>query len=223
MSSYPILIQKTKRSPSPVEFFLLLYDFLKFFIKLSIERKKGEVSMSTKLNGQALLTQAAYGLNSTYANLMTGNTKGGLSLSDITNPSSEVNKNNLNWNFSYYMSQNFSTLDKNSDGILSQSEMQNAINGLSTDGMTYEQLTQLCYTNGGSSTLLDTVLTHFNEIDKNHDGKVTNAEIAAYGVESEKEDMEKKYKSFDPSSFSIFYSSDISNNDDSSILDNKET
>lgn len=174
-----------------------------------------------RLNGQGLFLTAMNGLNSTFANLMTGNTNGGLSISDITNPSDSVNKNYLNWNFSQYMAQNFGTLDKNADGLLTTDEVQNTINSMSTEGMTYEQIVQLCYQNGGSSTLLDKVLTHFNDIDTNHDGKVTNAEISAYGVTTEKDDMEKKYKAFDPSSFSVFYPSDRSY-DDSSILDDEE-
>jgi len=180
--------------------------------------------MATKLNGQGLFTQAIYGLNSTYANLMTGNTNGGLSLTDISNPSDSVNKNNLNWNFSYYMMQNFATMDKDANGILTQEELNNAINNISTDGLTYEQVCQLCY-NGSANTLLDTVMTHFNDIDKNHDGRVTNAEIAAYGVTSEKEEMEKKYKTFDSDSFSVFYSDSVSTSDstESSILDSEET
>ena len=71
-----------------------------------------------------------------------------------------------------------------------------------------------------SSSLLDTVVSHFNEIDKNKDGKVTNEEIQAYGVDSSvaklrKSDLTQKLKSM-----STFYDTSASSSD-SSLLDYK--
>ena len=72
--------------------------------------------------------------------------------------------------------------------------------------MTYNELTQLC-SNGGStmSSLLDTVLSNFNEIDENHDGRVTQSEINAYRVNQDIKDMKKEYPRINPNNMSMFY------------------
>ena len=68
-----------------------------------------------------------------------------------------------------------------------------------------------------SSSLLETVVSHFNEIDKNKDGKVTNAEIQAYGVESSVEKQRKADRTNMLKQMSTYY--DTSSTSDSSLLD----
>lgn len=162
--------------------------------------------MANRLNGASLFTQAINGLVSNYAYLMTGNNGKGLTLENITNPSEDVDKKQLNYAFTNYLSTNFGKIDKDGDGIISKDELQAYTNNMSTGGLTYQQLCELCYTSYGSSTtLLETVLNNFSEIDKNGDGKVTNEEIAAFGIEEEIDEMKDKFPKHTAKGMSIFY------------------
>ena len=66
---------------------------------------------------------------------------------------------------------------------------------------------------------MDTVVSHFNEIDKNKDGKVTNEEIQAYGVDSSVAKLRKNDRTQMLKSMSTFYDTSVSS--DSSLLDYK--
>ena len=71
-----------------------------------------------------------------------------------------------------------------------------------------------------SSSLLDTVVSHFNEIDKNKDGKVTNEEIKAYSVDSSVAELRKNDRTSMLKSMSTYYETSSSSSD-SSLLDYK--
>lgn len=161
--------------------------------------------MANRLNGSSLFLQATSGLISHYAYLMTGSTNKGLSLDNITNPSEDVDKTKLNYAFTNYLSTNFGKIDKDGDGIISQEELQNYTTNMSRNGLTYEQLCELCYNSGTTSTLLETVLNNFSEIDANGDGRVTNEEIAAYGIDKEIEEMKDNFPKHTVKGMSIFY------------------
>lgn len=171
------------------------------------------------LNGSGLFAQAVSGLTNTYS-ILSAKSSGGISLSDITNPSSDINTSNLNASFQQYLINNFSTLDKDGDGKITSTDISNATQKMQSEGLTYAQLQQLCATNG-DSTLLSTVLNHFSQIDKNGDGKVTEAEIKAFGYESDREEAWNKHMSFKGSKFSVFYGDDSAEDDTSSILDSR--
>lgn len=164
--------------------------------------------MSTKLSGQGLMAQAIYGLANNFAVLSAG-ASGGLTLEQIMNPSDSVNKNNVNASFQSYLSQNFSNIDADGDGKISSSDLQQYTNKLSQKGLSYDELMQLCYT-GSASTQLEEVLAHFSDIDKNGDGRVTNAEIAAYSMDEEIDEMEEKHPKFQPTNFSNYVDNDTS-------------
>ncbi len=161
--------------------------------------------MSNRLNGTSLFLQAINGLVGNYAQLMTGVNGKGLSLENITNPSDDVDKNQLNYAFVNYLTNNFGKIDKDGDGIISQDELQTYTTGMSRNGLTYEQLCELCYSSNSSSSLLETVLNNFNDIDKNGDGRVTNEEIAAYGIDKEIEEMKDNFPKHTAKGMSIFY------------------
>lgn len=162
--------------------------------------------MTTRLNGSSLFLQAINGLASNYAYLATGSANKGLSLENITNPSEDIDKSKLNFAFTNYLSTNFGKIDKDGDGIISQDEMQNYTTNMSRNGLTYDQLCELCYTSYGSSTsLLETVLNNFSEIDTNGDGRVTNEEIAAFGMDQEIDEMKEKFPKHTAKGMSIFY------------------
>jgi len=103
---------------------------------------------------------------------------------------------------------------------LTADEVQDLTTNLTRNGMTLQQLYQLGTSSGMSSSLLDTVISHFNEIDKNKDGKVTNAEIQAYGVDSSVETQKKSDRNSMLKQMSTFYETAASDNDES-LLDYK--
>ena len=141
--------------------------------------------MSKRIDGTSLFTSMNSGLSNTFSVLSTtfndGITLKNLATNEAT---SALTSNGLGQNFKSYIQTNFSTMDKNHDGTLSPDELNTYTQNLTMQGMTMEQLAQLGTSTGMSSSLLDTVMSHFNEIDKNKDGKVTNDEIQAFGVDS---------------------------------------
>ena len=94
-----------------------------------------------------------------------------------------------NGTFASYMTNNFQNLDSDGNGTISAAEIQNLMSQMATQGLTREQIIALAGSSGVSTSLQETVLSHFDQIDKNKDGKVTNQEIQAYGVDS---DVEKQ-------------------------------
>ena len=91
----------------------------------------------SKLSGQGLMAQAIYGLTNNFAVLSAG-ASGGLTLEQIINPSDEVNKNNINASFQSYLTQNFSNIDADGDGKISETDLQQYTNQLSQKGLRYE-------------------------------------------------------------------------------------
>ena len=158
--------------------------------------------MRNSLNGAGLFSQAIYGLMNNFQYIGGGE---GLTLEKLKNPD-EKNKNFVNSQFQSYLASNFGKLDTDGDGTLKQEELQNYTNTLLNQGMTLQELTQLCSQYGYSNSLLETVMSNFNLIDKNHDGRVTNSEISAFGIEEKIEEMKDRNPRFNPNAMSIFYS-----------------
>ena len=177
--------------------------------------------MANRIDGTSLFTTMNSGLTNTFSVLSTtftdGVTLANLASKDANNT---LNNNGLNQNFKSYLQTNFSSLDKNHDGKITSDEINAYTTNLTRQGMTMEQLAQLGTSTGMSSSLLDTVMSHFNEIDANKDGKVTNAEIQAYGVNSSVEKQRKADRSQMLKQMSTFYETSASGND-ASLLDYK--
>ena len=89
---------------------------------------------------------------------------------------------------------------------------------MQSEGLTYAQLQQLCASGNCDATLLSTVLNHFSQIDKNGDGKVTEAEIKAFGFEADRQKAWDEQMSFKGSQFSVFYGDENAEDDTSSML-----
>lgn len=177
-----------------------------------------------RLDGSSLFSGIFSGLNGTYGQLAQIS-DGKVTRDSFKNLYSKDNQSNvgyMNPSFVQYMQQNFGQMDKNADGTLAPEEVNDIMNKMAQQGLTREQLTQLASQGGMPSTLLETVMSHFNEIDANKDGKVTNAEISAYGLESDKENAQTQERNRKISSMSTFYGSDSSSVADSgSLLDYK--
>ncbi len=172
------------------------------------------------LIGSSLFTSAISGLNSNYLLLLNG--AQGLTLDNILNPESDAVKYTVNQTFRSYMMTNFNQIDMDGDGKITNADVNSYVTKLKTQGMTYQELSQLCSTNASSmSSLLDTVLSNFTAIDTNHDGRITQSEINAYRINEEIKDVKDKYPKIDPSRMSVFYESDVSNAQESSSKNDK--
>ena len=174
--------------------------------------------MSTP-NGSALLSGIYSGLTSTYS-LIANHYKDGVTLANIsaarTNPSIQ---GTLNPTFASYIQSNFSSLDKDKNGVLSSSEMSTLTAQISNQGLTAAQLTQLGTASGLSTDALQQILAHFSDIDANGDGKVTTAEISAYNVTSVANKKRTEYATRAATTdMSVFYGADDSSSVDSSSL-----
>lgn len=177
--------------------------------------------MANRIDGTSLFTTMNSGLNNTFS-ILSATFTDGVTLKNLSNKDAEnaLSSNGINQNFKSYMQTNFSSFDKNHDGKLTADEINEYATNLARQGMTMEQLIQLGTSTGMSSSLLDTVMSHFNEIDANKDGKVTNAEIQAYGVNSSIEKQRLSDRTQMLKQMSTFYETS-SNKDDSSLLDYK--
>jgi len=154
------------------------------------------------------------GLTSTYSALAS-QYKDGVTAENILEAQGKVTTNGtntVNTTFASYLQNNFSTIDENGDGTISAEEMQNLTNGMSTQGLTKEQFTQLALSgNSGLSTAtINNILEHFEDMDTNGDGKITNAEIAAFDLDSSRQEKMDEFNHKFATSMSTFYGDDSS-------------
>lgn len=176
------------------------------------------------LNGQALLSSAMAGLSNTYTTLMSSDSASGkgLTLDDLTNVSTTtMNSLGSNMSFLQYLTTNFKTLDEDGDGEITSKDMNNLMNTMQSKGLTYNELQYLCTTGTGDSSLLSTVLTYFNKIDKNGDGRVTSEEITKFSLDCQQYEVEAKYKSYKASNTSLYYNDGVED-DLTSVLDSMQ-
>ena len=188
--------------------------------------------MTSRLNGSGVFAQAVSSLTNAYAytlSSMEDTSKKGVEIKDIlnvfNNSSSETNKqtlmnnlltgNSLSLNnaFSSYLTSSFSGIDTNHDGMITSEEMNKYTSLMYTNGMSLEQLTLLSSQYGNSNSTLQTLIDNFYDIDKNHDGRITQTEISTYGVDKEIDDKKTKYKEFRPKSMSVYVKFKDSNTD----------
>lgn len=172
------------------------------------------------LNGQSLLASAMSGLTSTYSTLMSNSSSGtGISLNDLSNLSSTTLLSlGSNYSFVQYLTNNFASLDKDGDGEITGNDLSNLMSTMQSKGLTYNEIQSLCASGNCDSSLLSTVLTYFNKIDANGDGRVTSEEITKFSMDCQQYEVEKKYKSFKASNTSLYYNDGVED-DTSSVLD----
>ena len=171
-------------------------------------------------NNNGILSGIYSGLSSTYS-LLASQYPNGLTLENISEARTKTsNTNVLNQSFASYLQTNFSSIDKNGDGIITSEEMNNLSNTLSTQGLTKEELTQLYAS--GSSGLSDSTMTkileHFDEMDTNHDGRITSAEISAYDVNCARMEVEDEFNNRKATDMSVFYADSSSSGSDTYSL-----
>ena len=159
-----------------------------------------------------VLSGISSGLTNTYS-VLASQYKDGLTLENIVEAQGKNSStNNLNSTFISYLQNNFSNIDKNSDGSITSDEMQKLSNNLTTQGLTKEQFTQLALSgNSGLSTAtINNILEHFEDMDTNGDGKITDAEIAAFDLNSARQEKVDEFNHKFATSMSTFYGDDSS-------------
>ena len=172
------------------------------------------------LIGSSLFTGAIAGLNNNYLLLLNG--ADGLTMENILNPSDDTIRYTVNQTFRSYMMTNFNQMDLDGDGKIGVNDVNNYVTKLKTQGMTYNELSQLCGNAGGSmNSLLDTVLSNFTKIDTNHDGRITQGEINAYRINEQIKDVKEKYPKINPTQMSMFYESKVDTPDSTSSKEDK--
>ena len=174
------------------------------------------------LDGSSLFSGITSGLTNTYSILANASSNGVTEKSIASTMNNSAYASKLNSTFSSYILSNFSSLDKNKDGTLNQVEMSKLNNMISTTGLTSTQLSQLGAASGLSTETLNQVLSHFADIDANHDGKVTSREISAYNITSAEQKKKTEFSNRAATNMSVFYGNDDSSAaDSSSLLDYK--
>ena len=172
------------------------------------------------LIGSSLFTGAIAGLNNNYLLLLNG--ADGLTMENILNPSDDTIRYTVNQTFRSYMMTNFNQMDLDGVGKIGVNDVNNYVTKLKTQGMTYNELSQLCGNAGGSmNSLLDTVLSNFTKIDTNHDGRITQSEINAYRINEQIKDVKEKYPKINPTQMSMFYESKVDTPDSTSSKEDK--
>ena len=175
------------------------------------------------LSGSSLVSSAVSSLTNAYGILSSQNTDGtGLTVSNLTNLSSSVinQLGGTNNSFVSYLTGNFGNMDKNNDGVISSQELTNVTNTMQSQGLTKEQIVNLCQNMSGTKTY-STVLENFDQIDANHDGRVTDAEIKAYGYKAQRQKLHTELKGVKASNMSVYYTDESAYGEKpTSIVDN---
>ena len=176
--------------------------------------------MGKRLDGSSLFTGINAGLTNTFS-LLSSQYQDGITIDNINKALSNSNVINTAYGatFSSYLTSNFNNFDKNRDGKISADEVQAYMNNIATQGLTREQITMLGSANGMTNSLQETVLAHFDDIDTNHDGKVTNQEISMYGINSQREKQKIADINRRVNNMSLFYGGDSSDKYEGSIMD----
>ena len=160
------------------------------------------------------------GLTGTYSQLASLYPDG-LTLENINEARSSTNTNTyVNQSFASYLQTNFTNIDKNGDGKITSDERNNLTNIMSKQGLTKAELTQM-YATGASGLSQDTmnkILEHFDEMDTNHDGRITSAEISAYDLNAARLEKEDEFNNRRATDMSVFYGSESSSSSDTYSL-----
>ena len=170
--------------------------------------------------GSSIINSLSSGLSNTYAYLASLYPQDGVTYKNITAArNDQTNYLTLNQSFASYLQNNFAVLDKDGDGKIGADEMEKFSQTLSTSGVSRNELSQLAASGAYSGATISKILDNFDEIDKNHDGRVTNAEIAAYTTDCSKQEKLDEYNYKKATDLSVFYGSESDNDvSDYSIL-----
>lgn len=168
-------------------------------------------------SGSSIIASLSSNLTNTYSYLAALYPEDGVTYKNITAARNDnSNYLTLNQPFASYLQTNFSSFDKDGDGIISADEMSKVTNTLTSSGVSRTELSQLAASGAYSSEQLSKILDNFDDIDTNKDGRVTSEEIAAYTCNCTKQERldEENYKK--ATQMSVFYGEENSSEDVSS-------
>lgn len=167
--------------------------------------------MGKRLDGSSLFSGINAGLTNSFS-LISSQYEDGVTLENLNSALTNTNITNTGYGatFASYLTNNFNSIDSNRDGTISADEIQKLMNNMATQGLTRDQIMSLGSAYGMSTSLQETVLSHFDDIDANHDGKVTNQEINAYGVNSEIEKQKIEDRNRLVNNMSLYYGDELS-------------
>lgn len=171
-------------------------------------------------NNNSILTGIYSGLANTYSQLA-AQYPNGLTLDNLKESWKDNTKvNAYNSSFASYLQNNFNTIDSDHDGIITSEEMQNLTNMISAKGLTKNELMQLCAsgTSGLSQDTINNILENFDEMDANHDGRITSSEISAYSMNASRLEKEDEFANRAATNMSVFYGDDSSASQETSSL-----
>lgn len=177
--------------------------------------------MSKRLDGSSIFSGINAGLTNSFS-LLSSQYSDGLTIDNLNSALTNTNVTGTMYGstFASYLSSNFNSIDKNADGKITADEIQELMNNMATQGLTREQIIALGSSSGLSTSLQETVLSHFDDIDTNKDGKVTSQEINSYGVTSSIEKQKIADVNRVVNNMSLFYG-DSSTDYEGSLLDYK--
>lgn len=168
-------------------------------------------------SGSSIIASISSNLSNTYSYLASLYPEDGVTYKNITAARNDnTNYLTLNQPFATYLQNNFQTLDKDGDGVISADEMNNLTNTISTSGVSRTELTQLMMSGAYSTDMINKILEHFDEMDTNHDGRITSAEISSFTHSCNKQEKidEENYRK--ATQTSVFYGDDNASTDVSS-------
>lgn len=168
-------------------------------------------------SGSSIIANISSNLTNTYSYLASLYPEDGVTYKNITAARNDnTNYLTLNQPFATYLQNNFSTLDKDGDGVISADEMNNLTSVISRSGVSRSELTQLGMSGAYSPGMVNKILEHFDEMDTNHDGRVTAEEISSFTHSCNKQEKldEENYRK--ATQTSVFYGNDDSSTDVSS-------
>lgn len=161
--------------------------------------------------GTSIISNISNNLANTYSYLASLYPEDGVTYDNITAARNDnTNYLTLNQSFASYLQNNFGTIDKDGDGIIGVDEINNLTNTISTSGVSRNELSQLAVSGAYSNEMISKILENFDEIDANHDGRVTSAEISTYTYSANKQEKIDEENHKKATGTSVFYSDDTS-------------
>lgn len=167
--------------------------------------------------GSSIIANISSNLTNTYSYLASLYPEDGVTFENITKARNDnSNYLTLNQPFATYLQNNFSTLDKDGDGVIGVDEMNKMTNTMMSAGVSRQELSQLAATGSFPSDMVSKILENFDQIDTNHDGRVTSAEISSFSYSCNKQEKidEENYRK--ATGTSVFYGDDNASADLSS-------
>ena len=126
------------------------------------------------------------------------------------------NTSGINSQFFQMISNQFNQLDTDNDGNLTAQEASSMLTGISTAGLSRDQITSLRSQGAIDDELASTIIANFSKIDTNGDGKVTEAEINAFMLNKDIQTKKDEQKELMIKNMSCFYDVDTTSTSTSS-------